>query len=125
MATVTEATNKTVLCIGIKVNQDLDQRIHAIMTREAAKAKEAGFDFHTFLADPQLTNIAMLKGKLQSQHWDGVTIGFGLRGREEHTELFTRLVNTCVQEANPSPLFAFPLKPDSATEACKALFAPT
>lgn len=76
--------------------------------------------------DPALTElfpkmISDTKQKLNSQQWDCVNIGYGVRGLIELTPLFEGLINA-VLELTPVPKMVFAVKPDGASEAVKRLY---
>jgi hypothetical protein len=54
------------------------------------------------------TIVTDFKKALQSRdHWDGISIGYGVRGNVALTALFERLVNTALEEVQPPPKLIF------------------
>ncbi|KAG6358019.1 hypothetical protein INS49_013903 [Diaporthe citri] len=85
-----------------RVNQEVD--------KELARLREAGFEFTLYFADSKDTGAALpaVKELLRGSAWDGVSIGFGLRGAIEYTALFEDIVNAVVSEAEgPVPKLMF------------------
>jgi len=75
--------------------------IQATIAASIIAANKAGFDIYTFEVNPQDIEVSLsrLKEQLQSQHWDGLLIGFAIRGEKESTPLFEGLVDVCRQAA--------------------------
>ena len=61
----------------------------------SANFDNVGFDLE---ADPakQAANLNELANLLKSRHWDGVTLGWCVRGHVEFTELFEKVVGVVV-----------------------------
>ncbi|KAH8757290.1 hypothetical protein F5883DRAFT_568536 [Diaporthe sp. PMI_573] len=84
------------------VKQEVDQ--------ELERLRAAGFGFTLYFADSRDTGAALpaIRELLRGSAWDGVSIGFGLRGAIEYTALFEDIVNTVVAEAQgPVPKLMF------------------
>jgi len=66
---------------------------------------EAGFDCYHYEMNPEDLE-ATLRGfeeKIQTQHWDAISIGFGIRGMPMHTVLFERTMDVCRRAASVVP----------------------
>ncbi|KAJ9604363.1 hypothetical protein H2200_011197 [Cladophialophora chaetospira] len=100
----TMAAQKSILSMGITVPPELQGKIDAFANR----ALEAGYDIELLQFDPD--NFApyqkRIEEKLGSKRWDGVMIGFGVRGNPKLTEIFETLVNSA-SEAVPGVKFGF------------------
>lgn len=86
------------------------ERVKHEVDQELARLQEAGFEFTLYFADSKDTGAALpaVRELLRGLTWDGVSIGFGLRGDTEYTALFEDIVNTVVAEAQgPVPKFMF------------------
>ncbi|ROV95998.1 hypothetical protein VMCG_07995 [Cytospora schulzeri] len=117
---------KAIIAFGLRSNSDFPE---PVITQNVAQqkilAKEAGFEVETHFADPHDTSKAAadIKEAIKSRpQWDGVMIGFGMRGDPVLTPLFELAVNTCIEEVRPVPKFAFNVSPDSTVEALKRVF---
>ncbi|KAJ0114442.1 hypothetical protein J7T55_010831 [Diaporthe amygdali] len=75
-----------------RVKQEVDQ--------ELARLREAGFEFTLYFADSKDIEATMpaVKSLLRDSTWDGVSVGFGLRGAPEYTALFEDIVNAAIKE---------------------------
>lgn len=85
-----------------RVKQEVDQ--------ELGRLRAAGFEFTLYFADSKDTGAALpaIKELMRGSTWDGVSIGFGLRGAIEYTPLFEDIVNVVVAEAQGAvPKFMF------------------
>lgn len=123
---------KTVLIIGLGPNVPVSaqeallvdsRQTPNLVAAEIEKAKAGGVDCSVFMPDPQDVGgtLEKLKAELRKQKWDAVSIGFGLRGLKEHTELFERIANLVVEE-RPGAGFAFPLGPAGVWSAIQRRF---
>jgi hypothetical protein len=77
------------------------------------QAKEAGFDVSNIALDPSDVDDSSkrLEEKLKSQQWDGLLIGFGIRGNKDYTELFEAAVNLA-KDVSPGMRLLFGKAPD-------------
>lgn len=119
MAASTKAPK--VLVLGLKEGGQYDAAtIQRVAGEQMAQIKEAGIDVHALIIDLKDLHDALwdqIYAKLgEQQQWDGVVIGFGIRGNPSLTVLFEKIVNTCVQEFNISR-FGFNSKPGDTAEA--------
>lgn len=75
-----------------RVKQEVDQ--------ELARLREAGFESTLYFADSKDIEATMpaVKSLLRDSTWDGVSVGFGLRGAREYTALFEDIVNSVITE---------------------------
>lgn len=110
------APRRKILGIGIlKESSSQDpsyspERVKQEVDQELARLREAGFEFTLYFADSKDTGAALpaVRELLRSSTWEGVSIGFGLRGDIEYTALFEDIVNTVVAESQgPVPKFMF------------------
>lgn len=95
-----------------------------LVEAEVAKAREGGFDCSIFIVEPwdPAGTIEKLKAKLVEQHWDGFSIGFGMRALKENSEIFEDMVNLAV-EVSPKTKFVFPLGRQDIWKAVRRTFA--
>ncbi|KAG8993763.1 hypothetical protein FRB94_006622 [Tulasnella sp. JGI-2019a] len=77
----------------------------------------AGYDYHEFLF-PQEDNLNRLINQLKERTWDGIIIGFGVRGNPKMTEYFEAIVNT-IREYAPQAKFIFNHSPPSSLDGVK------
>ncbi|KAG8157741.1 hypothetical protein KVR01_012403 [Diaporthe batatas] len=110
------APKRKILGIGIlKESSSQDpayspERVQQEVNRELERLRAAGFDFTLYFADSKDTGAALpaIRELLRGSTWDGVSIGFGIRGAVEYTALFEDIVNTIVAEVQgPVPKFMF------------------
>lgn len=125
----TSTTSPIVLVIGLKQGPGFDAAtIQRFAAEQTAKVKEAGIDINGLILDPHAPHEALLEqvhAKLEEQpRWDGVVIGFGIRGDGALTILFERIVNMCVQEFKISR-FGFNSTPGDTAEAVIRGFSTT
>ena len=102
------------------------------MKEELKKLDQANFELSHHSVDPTLpleTLISEAKKQFQSKPWDGITIGNGVRGNPDFTNIFEKLVNLAIQHAKTAdgvPLrMAFPLLPSDVTAAVLRVFPET
>jgi hypothetical protein len=110
-----------VAALGGSVNQDPallerfggEDGIKKAIVASIHRAKEAGFDVSNIALNP--TDIEdsrkRLEEKLKSQDWDGLLIGFGIRGNKDYTELFEEAVNLA-KDVTPRTRLLFGKSPD-------------
>lgn len=107
---------KRILGIGIlKEGSQQDptydpERVKREVGEEFARLQESGFEMTLYFADSKAIEKCMpeVKQYLRDASWDGVSIGFGLRGDIEYTALFEEIVNAVVAESKgPIPKFMF------------------
>lgn len=110
------APRRKILGIGIlKESSSQDpsyspERVKQEVDQELARLREAGFEFTLYFADSKDTGAALpaVRELLRGSTWDGVSIGFGLRGDIEYTTLFEDIVNAVVAEVQgPVPKLMF------------------
>ena len=77
-----------------------------IVGTQVEQAKARGFNCTVFIVKPQhpADTLAKLKAELLKQHWDGFSIGYGMRALKENSKLFENLVNLTV-EVSPKTKF--------------------
>ena len=91
--------------------------MHALLATEMGKLREAGFEPTLHLVDAKSpSKIEDFKATLAEKRWDGVSVGFGVRGKPELTELFEDLVNAVIEVGTKQeggvPKLCFALAPD-------------
>lgn len=110
------APRRKILGIGIlKESSSQDpsyspERVKHEVDQELTRLRQAGFEFTLYFADSKNTSAALaaVRELLRGSKWDGVSIGFGLRGAIEYTALFEDIVNAVVAEAQgPVPKLMF------------------
>lgn len=110
------APRRKILGIGIlKESSSQDpsyspERVKQEVDQELARLREAGFEFKLYFADSRDTGAALpaVRELLRGSTWNGVSIGFGLRGDIEYTALFEDIVNAVVAEVQgPVPKLMF------------------
>lgn len=93
----------------------------AIARMEAAM-KDAGYDYTQYLRTPE-DDMSTLSAELRRRHYDGVVIGWGVRGSPELTPWFEQLLNAIVEHSPGTKLmFNKPETPLTAVEAVKRWF---
>lgn len=82
-----------------------------------------------YMIDPTKSNnehFSAVGDHLKSKNYDGVLIGYGIRGEEKFTDLFTGLVNLIVEKGKGSdgkpPKLMFALGPDVMVEAVQGVW---
>jgi hypothetical protein len=121
---------KSILVVGLGRNMPesfntTDDEIRKLVEADAERAKSLGFDCEPLYlsADGADDAIRSLKQALQRQHWDGLSIGFGVRGRKEYTKMFEDLVNAAVEVKGGAGMkFLFSTEPDGIVNAIRRTF---
>lgn len=74
-----------------------EENIKKAVAASVQQAAEAGFDVENIALNPNDVDDTLnrLEQKLKSQHWDGVLIGFMIRGNKDYTVVFEAAVNAC------------------------------
>lgn len=87
------------------------------LERISVAMKEAGYEYTHNLRSPE-DDMSLLVAELKRKAYDGVVIGYGVRGSPELTFWFEQLVNT-IQEHSPKTklMFNTPETPMTAVEA--------
>lgn len=90
-----------------------------IIKQGVEKSKQAitaaGYFVQDFYVGPN-DSLDGLKKELESRSWDGVMIGFGVRGNPKHTVFFEALVNLAKDSA-PSAKLLFNSSPQTTMDA--------
>lgn len=118
---------KTILSIGLGPAHALSKlegdQIKNDLQAQVEEARELGFEVTILFPDTKDPNVIEdLRQKLRSQHFDGVSIGFGVRGNIELTDLFEKLVNAVIEEVKPAPKMMFSTRPSGVVEAIQRVF---
>ncbi|KAG8847296.1 hypothetical protein FRB96_001630 [Tulasnella sp. 330] len=87
------------------------------LDKTAADCKGAGYDYVELLITPEEDFNRLIK-ELKGRQWDGVLIGFGVRGNPRVTEFFEKVVNAVAEHA-PGAKFIFNHSPDSSLEGAR------
>jgi len=87
--------------------------------KKADDSTRTQFDNVGFDVDPRdrSATIDELRQTLRASDWDGILLGWCLRGYAERTELFEELVDVCVDEKKRSTKLLFCTGPDNLFEA--------
>ena len=107
-----------ILAAGLPPPPGVDQASVPVLANEIKKATEKNWDLTLFVIDPQEPVddvIEKWRVSLKSEAWTAVSIGFGVRGNIELTDLFEKLVNAAVDEGISE--FAFAKSPSKIVEA--------
>jgi len=95
--------------MGLTAPPELQAKLDAC----TKQALEAGYDFEMVQFD--VANFSSqqerIGEKLRSKRWDGVIVGFGVRGNPKLTDVFEALVNTA-SKILPGIKFGFASAPD-------------
>lgn len=83
--------------------------------------RDAGYDYTTSFYGPGSVGTNHVISELKRKHYDGVMIGFGVRGNPDLTVWFEEIVNI-VREHAPHAKFMFNADPQSSLEAAKRWF---
>lgn len=110
---------KTILTIGLVLPPSpATSAMQAAVGAAMKRANEEGYTAEMYAVDSNnVHRKESFCAFLEGCNWNGVMIGWGIRGMPEHTELFEELVNSIVAEAKPAPKFIFSLKPDGLIDA--------
>jgi len=79
--------------------------------------KDAGYDYKPCYIEPE-EGMTPLIDVLKHKHWDGVVVGFGVRGEPSLTVFFEQIVNV-VREHSPTTKLLFNTSPGSTIDAAK------
>jgi hypothetical protein len=79
---------------------------------------ELGYEVQSCLVDPKDTSQGIVLDKLSEEKFDCIMIGFGIRGRPQHTVLFEKIINTIHQNVpHSSTKICFNTNPSDTVEA--------
>lgn len=122
----TSTTPKAILVIGQKEGPEYDAAtIGHFAAEETAKCNKAGFDVEVLIFDaqgPHEVSLSIIRKSLGARKWDGVVIGFGVRGDRALTVLFEDTINVCVGEFGITQ-FGFNSSPGDTAEAVVRAFS--
>jgi hypothetical protein len=110
---------KSIISIGLGGPPELLQRLHA----SEKQILDKGYDYEMVLIDAEDFPSALekIKERLGSKRWDGVVVGFGIRGNAKHTEIFETVVSTA-SEIVPGVRFGFPCSPEDVVPCFGRIF---
>ena len=95
------------------------EQLRQKIVEQVKQAETTGYivEIKQVRADPDTFPVALqeIKEILRSKHWDGLIIGFGLRGWPKYTEFFEDLVNATI-EITPRSRLCFNSTPDDLYE---------
>jgi hypothetical protein len=98
----------------------VEKVIQAEWEKEKAHNISSFFDNNGFNLDPRdvPSTLKALRHKLEERSWDGLLLGWCVRGHVEFTLLFEELVTLCceVQKSAPQMKIMFPTGPDNLVE---------
>ena len=84
------------------------------------KARDAGYDIQSVLITPgqgeASDGVDKLVAKLPERAWDGIMVGFGVRGTPEYTTTFEKVMNL-FKEQCPDVKVGFNSRPDDLYDA--------
>ena len=114
------APPKSIIAIGVTPPPELQARIDA----SAKQAREAGYDLEMAQIETAEfpSELEKVKERLRSKPWDGVVVGFGVRGNPKLTDIFEGLVNAA-SEILPGVKFGFASSPEDAFPCITRNFA--
>lgn len=116
----------TIIVIGLPVDHAIvkahfdPEVIRAGIEKVLADTTAAGYAISAFFLQPD-DGMAPLIAELKQKSYDGVMIGFGVRGTPELTVFFEDIVNT-VREHAPSAKLLFNSSPPTTLDAAKRGF---
>ena len=104
---MTNSNRKSILTISL-TRHLTGKAVEKVLKDEWAKTTQDTsnrFDNVGFNLDPNdtATNLKQLRKELQSRAWDGVLLGWCVRGHAEFTVLFEDVVNLVVEEVREKP----------------------
>ena len=128
-------TRKTILVLGMRKapegapdnvrREGMNQaELRANLTAQLDKAKDKGYELELKQfgeEDIGTTALRWTKEKLSSQHWDGVILGYGIRGTPDLTVFFEGAVNAA-REITPKTRMGFNTKPQDLHETAIRMF---
>jgi len=82
--------------------------------------KDAGYDYKPCYIPPE-EGVTSLIDELKNKYWNGVIVGFGVRGDPDLTVFFEQIINA-VQQYSPTTKLLFNSSPDSVLDAAKRGF---
>ena len=94
--------------------------IRVNLEQTEASMNDAGYDFKPCYIGPE-QGMTPLIDELSLKRWDGVVIGFGVRGNSDLTVFFEQIVNV-VREHAPTAKLLFNSSPGSTLDAAKRWF---
>ena len=99
-------------------------QIVELVKADLKRAADEGFDCTPIYLNPADLHgtLHTVRQTLKEQPWDGVSIGFGVRGSVEFTELFEGAVNA-VREIRPEAKMMFATAPDGIFDAIMRIFS--
>jgi hypothetical protein len=115
---------KTILTIGLALPPSpATSAMQAAVGAAMKRANDEGYKAEMYAVDlGDAHRMDSFRAFLKGRTWNGVMLGWGIRGMPENTELFEELVNAVVAEVKPAPKFIFSLKPDGLIDAIQRVF---
>jgi len=110
---------KSILVISLVLSPSpTTSAMQAAVGAAIKRASEVGYRVESYgVNTADINPIQGFRDFLQGRTWDGVMIGWGIRGMQEHTELFEKLVNVASEDVTPTPKFIFSTNPDGFVDA--------
>ncbi|MCJ1311528.1 hypothetical protein MMC25_005201 [Agyrium rufum] len=107
---------------GVPIAQGLQRE----WAKDKANKSRDSFDNVGFDVDPKDASGALegIKRELSCRPWDGIVIGWCLRGHVEFTDLFEQVIATCVDATRSAPQtkIMFSTGPDNLVETVERNF---
>ena len=110
---------KSIISVGITATPEIHTKLEVGKTQ----VLQAGYDFEMiiFPVTDFSSELPKIKERLCAKHWDGVVIGFGVRGNPKHTEILETLVNAA-SESVPGVKFGFSSTPEDLLPCVERIF---
>lgn len=94
------------------------ETIHQQLAIQMSTLSAQGITCHSMDLNPQdpADSLGRVEEVLRSQHFDGIVIGFGLRGNKDNTALFEKVVNLGIEVCGSGVRFGFSTSPTAVAE---------
>ena len=114
------ATGKSVLVVGLVLEPSpAASAMQAAVGAAIKGAAEVGYQVDATAVNAADVDLQGFQDFLKGRTWNGIMIGWGIRGVQEHTGLFEKLVNLIIADVKPTPKFIFSTKPDGFVDAIR------
>ena len=110
---------KSILVISLVLSPSpTTSAMQAAVGAAIKRASEVGYRVESYGVNTADFNpVQDFRNFLRGRTWEGVMIGWGIRGMQEHTELFEKLVNVVLADVTPTPKFIFSTNPNGFVNA--------
>lgn len=121
--------NAAVIAVGLpwdhpmvkgKFGDEIANAVREGLKKMVVDMKDLGYDYKQFFLGPE-QGMTPLIDELKGKNWDGVLVGFGVRGNPDLTVFFEQIVNTAREHA-PAAKLLFNSSPESTVDAVKRWF---